>query len=110
MEISKEFLNNILVVKLKGKLDAISSPSVGQQLHDFISEGATLLILDLKELDYISSAGLQIILQITKKISSLNGKFAICSLSSDVNDVIEMSGFSSFISIYDDIQAAIDSF
>ena len=109
MELQRENRNGTIIFKLIGNLDAISAPDTGKQLLHYINEGDTTIVLDLNELEYISSAGLQTILRITRKIKEIDGKLAFAALSQNVSDVIELSGFTLFLSIFDTVEAAIDS-
>jgi anti-anti-sigma factor len=64
------------------------------------------ILLDFKELEYISSAGLRSVLIAAKKAKELQGKFALACLAKMVKDVFDLSGFSSIIQIYPDIPSA----
>lgn len=96
MEINKELNNGELIIKLSGRLDTFSAP----QLEEVISDLSDLntLVFDLKNLVYISSAGLRILLTAQKKMNRL-GKMKIINVSEDVMDILEMTGFSSIMTI-----------
>jgi anti-sigma B factor antagonist len=101
MEITSEKLNDYLVIKIKGHLDAVTSSSASEKLSELIENGESKFILDLTDLDYISSAGLQTVLLAAKKISSQKGTFALTNLKEEVFEVFEISGFTSFLNIFD---------
>ncbi len=109
MEISLNKVNDTTVVSLAGHLDAITSSEVHEKLEEIVSTGVNRLVLDLHLLDYISSAGLQVILLTAKKISAAKGFFALANLKEDVKDVFEMSGFTSFLNIFNSVDESVQS-
>lgn len=109
MELQRKSQNDTTIFKLIGNLDAISAPDTGKKMLHYIDEGDSAIVMDLSDLEYISSAGLQTILRIIRRIKEVDGKLALAALSSNVADVIELSGFTLFLSIFDTVEAAIDS-
>ena len=109
MELQKKSQDGTTIFKLIGNLDAISAPDTGKEILHYIDDGNASIVMDLSDLEYISSAGLQTILRITRKIKEIDGKLALAALSSNVADVIELSGFTLFLSIFDTVEAALDS-
>ena len=109
MELQREIQNGCAVFKLIGKLDAISAPEAGKKLLQHIESGDTSIVMDLSNLEYISSAGLQTILRVTRKMKEVDGKLALAALTSNVADVIKLSGFTTFLSIFNTVEAAIES-
>ena len=109
MELQKKSQDGTTIFKLIGNLDAISAPDTGKEILHLIDDGNASIVMDLSDLEYISSAGLQTILRITRKIKEIDGKLALAALSSNVADVIELSGFTLFLSIFDTVEAALDS-
>lgn len=109
MEIAKRKEKNVLVVSLKGRLDAVTSPVLEKDLMESMAGGEKILVVDLGELDYISSAGLRILLASTKRLKEMQGKLLLSSLKSVVKEVFEISGFSSIIPIHDSVDSALSS-
>jgi anti-anti-sigma factor len=109
MEIQRKSQDGVAIFTLVGSLDAISAPDTGKKLLAHIDEGDTKIVMDLSGLNYISSAGLQTILKVTRKIKTVDGGFVLASLTSNVKDVIELSGFTVFLSIFDNVESAIKS-
>jgi stage II sporulation protein AA (anti-sigma F factor antagonist) len=106
MEIKKKKENEIMVVSVFGRLDAVTSPEFEKELTGLIAGGERLLVLDFGELDYISSAGLRTILAATKKLKQNQGKLVLAALKSVVKEVFEISGFSSIIPVFDSVDSA----
>lgn len=99
--------NNLLVVKVTGRMDAVTAPEFEKQLTGWIDEGEIIFVIDFSALEYISSAGLRSILVIAKKLKSLNGKILLANMEESVNEVFEISGFNSIIPVFDTVQTAI---
>ncbi len=109
MEILKRKEKDALVISLKGRLDAVTTPMLEKDLTELMAGGERFLILDLGNLDYISSAGLRTILAVTKKLREKQGRLLLASLKSVVREVFDISGFSSIIPIFESVDAAISS-
>jgi len=85
-----------MTVALTGRLDAATAPVLGE-LVDRQLEGVAELILDFDGLDYVSSAGLRVILTAQKKMSAAHKKMALKNVSPDIVGVFEMTGFDSIL-------------
>jgi anti-anti-sigma factor len=109
MEISKRKEKDVLVISLKGRLDAVTSPVLEKDLTDLMAGGERFLVLDLGDLEYISSAGLRSILVVVKRLKEKQGKLVLASLKSVVREVFEIAGFSAIIPIFESVDSAISS-
>lgn len=94
------------VVAINGRLDAVTSPELEKSCSALIEQGQNRLILDLTALDYVSSAGLRSVLAAAKKAKAAGGTLVLCGLSGLVQEVFTISGFDSFLPVYDDVAAA----
>ena len=104
MEIEQQIKDGRCVVGLKGRLDALTAVELEQNLSKIIENGNLDIVLDLTNLEYISSAGLRIFLLIAKKLKTLKGDLCLAGLGGNIKEVIEISGFPSIMSCYDDIK------
>ena len=109
MEIKARKEKNAIVVSVRGKMDAVSSPKFENQLSELISQGEKDFVIDLGELEYLSSAGLRIILVTLKRLKEKDGKLFICALKGMVKEVFEISGFGAIIPIYDSVGSALSN-
>jgi len=75
-----------------GHLNATTAPAAEATLAGTIDAGALHLVLNLAGLDYISSAGLRVLLATYKRLSRQNGKLVLCELQPGVREVLELSG------------------
>jgi len=100
LEIKAEEIDKIIILRLLGRLDASSSSILQQRLEILLKENYKIVILDFSNIDYLSSAGLRILLSYTKKFKELKGRLGIFSISKDVMEVIKITGFDKILSIY----------
>ena len=110
MEIIEEKQGGINIFKLNGRLDSNTSQGFEQKLFQAISDGSKTMVVDFKELDYISSAGLRVILKATKAIKREDGRIMLCSMQDYVKEVFEIAGFDSFLPIVATMDDALKSF
>lgn len=96
------------VVSMPERLDAGTSPDVEKELLAFVANSSSL-ICDFSGTSYISSAGLRVMLLMTKKMRSVKGEFAIASMQSTVSEVFKMAGFEGIMKIYATVQDALDA-
>lgn len=107
MSIQQQTINDILILKPSGRLDSANSLEFERILVDILDAGQSKLIFDFTELDYISSAGLRVILLAGKKMRATKGYLALSGLRTNVNDVFHMSGFHTIFNIYPNMQEAM---
>ncbi len=98
-EIEERQIKNVLVLKIKGRLDAISSSDVEQQIMDYIEAGHTSLVLNFSSVNYLSSVGMRLLLRTVKKLKEVSGKMIVCSVNDRVMDILKMSGFDHLIEL-----------
>ena len=106
--ITKE--GDISILSLTGSLDTNTSKGAEDEMNKLIEDGRTKLLIDLSNLDYISSSGLRILLSTSKKLKPLRGEMRICGLNETVNEVFEISGFTMIFKIFKTIEEAKASF
>ncbi len=110
MEIIEEKQDAISIFKLNGRLDSNTSQGFEKKIFDAISDGSKNIIVDFKDLDYISSAGLRVILKATKALNREEGKIMLCAMQDYVKEVFEIAGFDSFLPIVGTMDEALKSF
>ena len=80
----------VLRVSLDGSLDGNTAPQLDADLSARIRSGLSLLVLDMKGLDYISSAGLRVVFKTSKSLRSLGGKVALANRQPQIVNVFEI--------------------
>ena len=88
-----------LIAKAEGRVDGSNARAFQEDLDAVCGEADQVVILDLEQLSYISSAGLRVILMTAKGLEGRNVKFAICSLSEAIKEVFQISGFDKIIPV-----------
>jgi len=99
MEISTRTSNDIHIVAISGSLDSGTSPEA-QKALDGVLASARKVALDFSALDYISSAGLRVLLGAAKKLRASGGTLRMFGLNQSVREVFEISGFSAILAVY----------
>lgn len=97
MTIKKEREGNKLMVAVEGRLDTVTSPELDQLLKESL-EGIEALELDLTELQYISSAGLRVLLSAQKTMNK-QGTMVLTGVGETVMEVFEVTGFADILTI-----------
>jgi anti-sigma B factor antagonist len=110
MEIIEENQSGINIFKLNGRLDSNTSQGFEKKIFQAIDDGSKSMIIDFKDLEYISSAGLRVILKATKALKREEGKMMLCDMQDYVKEVFEIAGFDSFLPIVDFMDDALQSF
>lgn len=96
-----------LIVSVVGELDHHSAEHVRQKIDGELIKASTRnVIFDLSRLSFMDSSGIGVIIGRYKNVKKLDGKMAIVSSNKQVNRIIEMSGISKMIPVYDNIESA----
>jgi len=108
MEISESKQDDVMVFRVDGRLDSNTSPSLEKRMGDAIENGTRRVVIDFRDLDYISSAGLRIILKASKELKRNQGEIALCAMQDYVKEVFEIAGFDTFLAITPTLEAALE--
>jgi anti-sigma B factor antagonist len=100
MNISEDRKPGVLILCLSQRLDATTAKAFEDKVLGVIGAGDRRLVIDLAQLEYVSSAGLRVFLLAAKRLSAVNGKLAVVGLNDHVRHVFDIAGFSSILSIY----------
>lgn len=109
MEITEERRENILILRVIGRLDSSTSKMMEERLLPIIDSGEGRLVIELSQLDYISSAGLRVFLLAAKRMGNAKGRMILCSLKDAVKQVFDIAGFSSFLTLASSTEEAINT-
>ena len=107
MEIAQEKRGAVDLLTLQGKLDAGTANVLEQKLMATIAAGSTQLLLNCSALDYVSSAGLRVLLMAAKKLKAGNGGICLSSLQPHIREVFDIAGFSTIFPIHETDEAAL---
>jgi anti-anti-sigma factor len=97
----------VICLKIDGRLDAESAPEAETTVKGILKGGTQRLLFDLSQMDYISSAGLRVILMAVKELRNKKGKVVLCGLTPYVKEIFDVSNFSSIIPITDSVETGL---
>jgi anti-sigma B factor antagonist len=110
MQINTIEKDGISIVDLEGRLDTNTSTEAEKALIALLDGGANKILLNFGGLDFVSSAGLRIVLATAKKLKASGGELRLCSLNEIVQEIFDISGFSTLLNVHKDLDAALGSF
>jgi len=97
MQIMQNQLGEKLILTIEGRIDTTTAPSLEEVVNN-MSDSIKDLVLDMKNVEYVSSAGLRVLLSIQKKISKV-GTLKLTGINDDVMEVFKMTGFADILTI-----------
>ena len=110
MDISSETKDNITVVRLEGNLDTNTSTDAQDYLNNAIDGGASKVVVCFDKVDFVSSAGLRVLLATAKKLGGGGGALRVCGLNETVTEIFEISGFSTILNVFPSETEALSGF
>jgi len=110
VEINTRKVGDILVADMIGSLDTQTSGPASDAMGRIIGEANGSLLVNMGKLEFLSSAGLRVLLRAAKGIQSSGGMMKVCEPNGVVKEVLEISGFGSFLDIYDNEASAVKTF
>ena len=104
MDFTVDELGDVRAVRIAGNLDSQTATVAQEQLMQLIDEGATKILVDFEDLNYISSSGLRMLLVAFKRLEGTSGQLRICNPNKMVREVFEI------FSVYTSQAEALDGF
>jgi stage II sporulation protein AA (anti-sigma F factor antagonist) len=112
MEILQDRVGQALVVVPRGRLDGASAPELREALGALDAAGERRIVVDLAAVDYMSSAGLAVLLWLAKRMREAGGSMALCAVEVQVQRVFNLAGYIQYFTIVatrDDAVAAVSA-
>ena len=100
MEITVADKDGIKLVYLIGSLDTNTSPNAEAKFKELLDGNTRKIVVNLEQLEYISSSGLRVLLGTAKKLKASGGDLPLCHSNDIVQEVFDISGFSSILNIF----------
>ena len=110
MNITIRDISDIKVAQLEGELDTLAAPEAETELNLLMEQGAKKILLSFGNLDFIASSGLRILLATAQRLKGDGGELRVCSLNETVQEVFDISGFSTLLSVFENEKEALDTF
>ena len=98
--IAEEQKGEITVVDINGRVDSNTAKSFEEKLTGLFRSGRNRVVVDLKHLVYISSAGCRVLMMASRLAKNSDGQLALCNVTVDVMRVLELGGLADFFAIY----------
>jgi len=105
---TREKSGDILVVSASGQINSANAAELEGRLLEWVQEGEHKWVFDMSGVEYISSAGLRVVLLLAKRLKQNSGQLVLCCLQPHVLEVFDISGFLSIVDVADTRQAALD--
>jgi stage II sporulation protein AA (anti-sigma F factor antagonist) len=100
-------VDDALLLSMEGQINGNNATSLEQKLKTQLDQSLYRIVLDFSGVDYISSAGLRVVLWLAKEIRKHAGALALCGLRKNVLEIFEMCGFVDFLTIVENREAAL---
>ena len=97
MTIEKNFSNNVTTIKINGRLDTTTAPELEAVIDECV-EGTHELLMDFSDLEYVSSAGLRVILK-AQKLMNARGSMKLVNVNETIMEVFDITGFADILTI-----------
>jgi len=96
------------VIKVRGRLDSASAPALDEKLREVTASGRYRIVIDMSELEFISSAGLRTLLSTQKVCRRYNrGQVVLAEVPENIKAALDLSGFTQLFKIYPDLVSAV---
>jgi anti-sigma B factor antagonist len=111
MDISTKQFKHCDLVSVKGRVDSATAPKLTASLEALLKEGRYKIVLDLSQVEYMSSAGFRAMLAALKTCKRYNrGDLYLASVPKLIHEALELTGMTSLFKIYDDVTTAVGNF
>ena len=110
MKVREEREGDVVVLEPEGRVDSTTAPVLGERLTTVLSGRDTRLVLDLKSLEYISSAGFRMLLLAARRAEATGGRLVLCGVMGKVRQLFELAGFLDLLPLYTSREESLASF
>ncbi len=110
MNIETRELKHVSVVKITGRVDSATAPEMEQSLQELINTDRNQVVLDLQDTEYMSSAGLRVMVSTLKAAKKNGGDLKLAQLSPRVKEVLDLAGLTPVFNVHADLVEAVGAF
>jgi anti-sigma B factor antagonist len=111
LTVARKSMARVDLFTTSGRVDASTAPILDQQLKSSLASARYRLVIDFKDVDYISSAGLKVLVATLKEVKRHRGDLRLANLSKNLNEILGMVGLvPELFKVYDDVLDAVGSF
>lgn len=109
MKLKKEKTGEFSVLKIKGRVDTLHSTELETEVNKLFDNGDNNVILNCKDMNYISSSGLRVFLVAQKRAIGTQGKLFLCNMQPAIHEIFRISGFSNLFKIVETQEQALEN-
>lgn len=106
MHVSETRSGNATILRITGRVDSSVAKTLEQKVMELASRDGAIIV-DLREMNYVSSAGLRSFIVLAKHARAKNQTIALCGMSEEVAEIFEISGLMELFTIYDTVENAV---
>lgn len=106
MEINVKSSGQVTLVEMAGDIDSNTAPQAQEQILPLVQPAAKIL-LDMSGVEYMSSAGLRMLLSMYRQVSRQNGSIVLVGLAEEIKDTMSVTGFLNFFTIRDTVDEGL---
>jgi anti-sigma B factor antagonist len=111
MDINTSLLKRCVLFTVTGRVDSATAPKLQEEIAEMTEEGNFKIVIDMKEMDFISSAGLWVLVNAQKKCKRFNrGEVILADVPTRIKSALDLAGFIPYFKIFDDAAQAVGSF
>lgn len=110
MDATVEKVGNVALVRVSGSVDGLTADSLQTTFREQVESGSARVVADLGGVEYTSSAGLRALLATVKLARQQGGDLRLAAVQPAVLRVLDLSGFTTILKLYPDVEAAVESF
>ncbi len=110
LDINVQSLKRVDLISISGRVDSSTAPQLEQTLEDRMGEGRHSLVLEMSDVNYLSSAGLRTLVSALRACKKKGGDVRIANPSERVSEVMALAGLDSLFTMYDDVTMAVGSY
>lgn len=99
VQVEEQEIDGKTVLRISGRIDAASTPVLENKIKKVL-DSKEKIVMDFSKVDYLSSAGMRLLLSATKKLKAKQGMLAICNMNEEVMEIIKMAAFERILAIY----------
>ncbi len=108
MNVTTRDIDGTSVVRVQGRLDTATAPSLETTCSELIGSGAKRVVIEMAQLEYLSSAGIRVVLAAAKRLQAGGGQLTVCGAKGIVLETLQVSGIPEIIPVCPTLDDALD--
>ena len=109
MKLAKINTQGFCVLNIEGRINSANFNLLESEINEILAQGQINIVLNCKDLNYISSSGLRVFLIAQKKLMAVKGKLHLCEMQSGIKEIFDISGFTGIFKIFDTEKQALEA-